>query len=114
MYRVPFIFLAFSFALAACSTHPLPQDVTGLPISEIVHRIQCEGADIIKEMQAKRSLVQRSYELEALDKELGGATKTLRKMLDTLRSTATTGRPRSKLKMRSIPSTRRSIRCSKS
>jgi hypothetical protein len=34
--------------LTACSTHPLPEDVTGLPIHEIVHRIQCEAAETVR------------------------------------------------------------------
>lgn len=34
--------------LTACSPHPLPEDVTGLPIYKIVNRIQCEAAQTVR------------------------------------------------------------------
>jgi hypothetical protein len=35
--------VALSFALGACAIHPLPQDVTGVKTSQIVHRNRCEA-----------------------------------------------------------------------
>ena len=41
--------VALSFALGACSIHPLPEDVTGLKTAQIVHRIRCEAAKAVED-----------------------------------------------------------------
>src|ERR1039457_1914575 len=38
----------FAFGLVGCSIHPLPDDVTHLRTSEIVHHIRCEARTAIK------------------------------------------------------------------
>jgi hypothetical protein len=43
-----FWLLALVLSCAACSTHPLPQDVTGYNTSEIVRKIRCETRDAVK------------------------------------------------------------------
>jgi hypothetical protein len=43
--------VALSFALGACSIHPLPQDVTGVRTSQIVHRNRCEARAAVRKIE---------------------------------------------------------------
>jgi uncharacterized protein YukE len=62
-----FAFVFIGLVPAACSTHPLPEDVTGLPISQIVHQIQCEAAREVKGWHAHQGFGKRSEELATID-----------------------------------------------
>lgn len=44
--------IAFSFGLTACAIHPLPENVTGVKTTQIVHRIRCEARDAVLDAAA--------------------------------------------------------------
>ena len=44
-------------ALAACAIHPLPENVTGVKTSQIVHRNRCEARDAL--LDAERQLIDK-------------------------------------------------------
>lgn len=79
--------LVCSLVIAAgCSTHPLPEDVTGLPIFQIVHRIECEAADTVKVMHRARDYTVASRRVAVLDKKIEKASKRLSDALDQVKS----------------------------
>jgi hypothetical protein len=44
--------IALSFGLSACAIHPIPENVTGVKTTQIVHRIRCEARDAVLEAAA--------------------------------------------------------------
>jgi len=44
--------IALSFSLTACAIHPLPENVTGVKTTQIVHRIRCEARDAVLDAAA--------------------------------------------------------------
>lgn len=56
IHRLGFL-SALACALAACAIHPVPENVTGVKTSEIVHRNRCEARDAL--LQVERFLLSR-------------------------------------------------------
>ena len=42
-----------SLGLTACAIHPLPEDVTGMKTTQIVHRIRCEALDAVLQAEER-------------------------------------------------------------
>jgi hypothetical protein len=51
--------IVLSYGLGACATHPLPEDVTGIKTTQIVHRIRCEAKEAV-DRQKKRIIEEPS------------------------------------------------------
>ncbi|SHN73483.1 hypothetical protein [Bradyrhizobium erythrophlei] len=56
--------IALSFGLTACAIHPLPENVTGVKTTQIVHRIRCEARDAV--LEAVASTPQRQSALSQI------------------------------------------------
>jgi len=50
------LFLSTAAVFAGCSIHPLQDDVTRLPLRDIVFKIQCEAQDAIREIMHRENL----------------------------------------------------------
>jgi hypothetical protein len=71
VYRVsPALVILFGAWLPACSTHPLPEDVTDLPVYEIIHRIQCEAAREVGAQLVAAKLTGAYEKLKDLDERI--------------------------------------------
>jgi hypothetical protein len=57
-----------SCGLAACAIHPLPENVTGVKTSQIVHRNRCEARDALMRVQQRLIEKNRQASLETLTK----------------------------------------------
>lgn len=42
------LFIGLSFITSGCSIHPLQEDVTRLPLPEIIHKVRCEAKDAVE------------------------------------------------------------------
>lgn len=40
--------MGLSFIASGCSIHPLQDDVTRLPLPEIIHKVRCEAKDAVE------------------------------------------------------------------
>jgi hypothetical protein len=47
------VMVGAALGMLGCSTHPLPQDVSGVPTADIVKKIRCEAKDGLEEALAK-------------------------------------------------------------
>ena len=56
--------------LAGCSLRPSTEDVTGLPVFDIVQRIQCEAACAVRKIYTERGFNRELAELAQLDEEI--------------------------------------------
>lgn len=56
--------------LCSCSTHPLPEDRTGLSVFDIVHKIQCEAGDALAPLHPDKGALGRSLALVKLNKQI--------------------------------------------
>lgn len=63
---------------AACSTHPLPADIIDLPISQLVHQIQCEGAHSVYAEAQRRGIVAAAAGLKETAAEVATAAENLK------------------------------------
>jgi hypothetical protein len=76
--------LLFSFVVAGCSIHPLPDDVTGLKTSEIVRRIRCEARDGVRKKIAEW-LIYRGSQDDPVAAQLGPIIYNDPRALDTFK-----------------------------
>jgi hypothetical protein len=65
------LLVVLSLGICACAIHPLPEDVTGVKTTQIVHRIRCEAAEAV--LAAARKI-----EKETTEKPWRAATKQTR------------------------------------
>lgn len=49
-------------ALSGCSLHPLQDDVTHLPLSDIIRKIACEAKDALDDLLDERGMSQQRHE----------------------------------------------------
>ncbi len=71
-------FALFSMAtLTGCSTHPLPSDLIDLSIYDLVHKVQCEAADTIRQLHTNAGFTEASRNLAKLEMAVQEASKTL-------------------------------------
>lgn len=70
---------------SACSLHPLPSSDNGeVPVFNIVHRIQCEAADAVKQMHVDRGFTFRSKAVDEILKIIDGKKEELAKLQKVL------------------------------
>jgi hypothetical protein len=62
-----FLMIPIGFlGLGACAIHPVPEDVTGVKTTHIVHRIRCEAQDIIRQAETRFTRKKKLDKLKTL------------------------------------------------
>lgn len=73
------LIMAVGTILSSCTTHPLQNDVTRLPLSDIIHKITCEAKEALVGLLEKKKLGGRRNEFEKANKDLKALTKRVLK-----------------------------------
>lgn len=53
MRTIIFLVFGFCFLISGCSVHPIPKDVIGLSVYDLVHKIRCEASEFVIERYHK-------------------------------------------------------------
>lgn len=70
LFRVRHVFLIVTFSISGCSIHPDIEDVTELPVFDVVQRIQCEAAESLRAAYAARGHLTTRGRLQLIDADI--------------------------------------------
>lgn len=62
--------LIHGLLLGACSMHPLQDDVTGLSLSEVVHKVRCEAKDAVSRVVAEENWIESKKKFLQIQQEI--------------------------------------------
>ncbi len=73
--------IVIAVALGGCTLHPLQNEVTDLPLYDVVHKIRCEAKESVLGLLEAKDLTPLKLGLDDANKHLDGTKKTILKPL---------------------------------